>query len=212
MNTFKLEPGDVIVNVNDRNDPFSVIKRWAISSPYEHVFMYLGKARIIVDPKQNMTLRFPLLFESNGRGVVLQSLSNRYGQKVVVMRLKSEFDRKRIPKVLREAVKLASDERSYYDYFGIVKFVLPRLIFGKLGLPMPLSWHRDERQICSEAVFEVFDRAKLPDILRFRTRVPLPGDFVTDSTLLEQKWVGILSEDLISLEGHTEEGTQRDIN
>ena len=193
MSNLYLRAGDILVNINHRKDVFSRVKRWAMTSPYEHVFMYLGKARIIVDPKQNMTLRFPLLFESNGRGVVLQSLSNRYGQKVVVMRLKSEFDRKRIPKVLREAVKLASDERSYYDYLGIVKFVLPRLICQKLGLPMPLAWHRDDRQICSEAVYEVFDRAKLVDILQPYCTPPLPGDFV-NSRLLEKVWTGELSE------------------
>ena len=37
MNTFKLQPVDILVNVNDRNDPFSTIKRWAVG-PYEHVF------------------------------------------------------------------------------------------------------------------------------------------------------------------------------
>ncbi len=205
-NSFRLSPADILVNVNDRNDPFSRIKRWA-SGPYEHVFMYLGKVGILVSRRQPRIMRFPMLFESNGRGVVIQSLSNRYGQKVVVMRLISEHDRRRIPRVLEEAVKLASQSQSYYDYLCIIRFVLPRLIFGKLGLPMPLAWHRDDRQICSEAVWEVFYRAKLVDILLSYCTPPLPGDFVTDSTLLEQKWVGILSEDLVSLEGHTEEGT-----
>ncbi len=203
MNSFSLNPGDILVNVNDRKDPLSRIKRWAVG-PYEHVFMYMGKVGILVSRRQPRILRFPLLFESNGRGVVIQSLTNRYGQKVVVMRLIAEHDRRRIPRVLEEAIKLASDSRSFYDYFGIVKFVLPRLIFGKLGLPMPLKYHRDPLMICSEAVMEIFIRAKLVDILRPHCTPPLPGDFVTDSTLLEQKWVGILSEDLISLETHPE--------
>ncbi|GAI73398.1 unnamed protein product, partial [marine sediment metagenome] len=160
----ELEPGDILVNVNDRNDPYSVVKRWAVG-PYEHVFMYLGKVGILVNRQQRRILRFPMLFESNGRGVVIQSLSNRYGQKVVVMRLKSEHDRRRIPRILEEGVKLASDAQSNYDYLCIIRFVLPRIIFEKLQLPMPLSWHRDDRQICSEAVYEVFHRAKLVDIL-----------------------------------------------
>jgi len=200
MNNFYLEPGDILVNVNGRNDPFSRIKRWA-SGPYEHVFMYLGKVGILVSRRQPRIMRFPMLFESNGRGVVIQSLSNRYGQKVVVLRLISEHDRRRIPRVLEEAIKLASQPQSYYDYLCIVRFVLPRLICEKLGLAMPLAWHRDPWHICSEAVFEVFYRAKL-DILR-RDVVPLPGDFVTDSLLLEA-WRGTLSEDLISFQGHTE--------
>lgn len=206
MNTIELRPGDILININDRNDPYSIVKRWAVG-PYEHIFMYFGQVGILVNRRQRKILRFPMLFESNGRGVVLQSLSNRYGQKVVVMRLKSEFDRRRIPRVLEEAVKLASDPQSYYDYLCIIRFVLPRLILEKLRLPMPLSWHRDDRQICSEAVYEVFHRAKLVDILLPYCTPPLPGDFVTDSNLLEESWRGALSEELISLEGHTKERT-----
>ncbi len=193
MNNFKLEPADILVNVNDRNDPFSVIKRWVVG-PYEHVFMYMGQVGILVSRRQPRILRFPMLFESNGRGVVIQAVSNRYGQKVVVMRLISERDKKKIPRVLDEAIKLASDAQSYYDYLCIIRFVLPRLICEKLGLPMPLAWHRDPWHVCSEAVFEVFYRAGL-EILR-RDVVPLPGDFVTDSLLLEV-WRGTLSEELV---------------
>jgi hypothetical protein len=196
MAHFRLQPGDILVNVNDRSDPYSVVKRWAVG-PYEHVFMYLGRVGILVNHRRHRILRFPMLFESNGRGVVIQSLSNRCGQKVVVVRLKSEFDRKRIPRVLEEAVKLASDPQSYYDYLCVIRFVLPRIIFEKLGLPMPLSWHRDARQICSEAVYETFYRARLVNVLP-RNVVPLPGDFVTDSPLLEQVWRGRLSEELVA--------------
>ncbi len=59
---------------------------------------------------------------------------------------------------------------------------------------MPLSWHRDDRQICSEAMFEVFYWARLVNILPDNV-IPLPGDFVTDSPLLEKVWAGCLSED-----------------
>ena len=137
-----------------------------------------------------------MLFESNGRGVVIQSLSNRYGQEVIVMRLKSEFDKRRIPRVLEEAIKLASDPQSYYDYLCIVRYIIPRLICEKLRLPVPLAWQRDPWHVCSEAVFEVFYRAKLVDILP-KNVVPLPGDF-TDSLLLEEVWRGSLSEELVS--------------
>ena len=187
-----LNPGDILVNLNHRKDPISTIKRWA-GGPCEHVFMYLGKVRLIVDPKQNMTLRFPLLFESNGRGVVIQALSNRYRQEVVVLRLKSEFDRRRIPRVLREAVKLASAPNSYYDFFAIARFVLPRLICEKLGLPLPLKYQRNPAMLCSEACAEIFWRAGLTDIVS-RDIVPLPSSFV-ESSLLIRVWEGELSLD-----------------
>jgi len=193
---FKLQAADILVNVNNRNDPFSIIKRWVMGSPYDHVFMYMGKLGILVNRRQRRILNFPMLFESNGRGVVIQSLSNRYSQKVVVMRLKPSANGNMVPRVLEEAVKLASDPQSYYDYFCIVRFVLHRLIYNKLRLPIPLSWHRDTMQICSEAVFEVFFRAGL--LLLFADSiVPLPGDFVTDSFLLDEVWRGKLSNKLI---------------
>lgn len=200
MSNFRLSHGDILVNVDRRNNPVSVIKRWLLGSPYDHVFIYMGQMSILVN---GTVLRHPILFESNGRGVVIQSLSNRYGQEVVVMRLKSEFDRRRIPWVLEEAIKLTSNPQSYYDYLCIVKYVLPELICKKLDallpgdwvLPRPLKWQRDPWQICSEAVTEVFIRGGLP--LLYLEDVPLPGDFVMETVLLEQVWAGILSEELV---------------
>jgi len=193
MDNFHLEPADILVQVNNRTDPFSKVKRW-LSGPYEHVFLYLGA--IDFAPFDIPPLRAPMLFESYGRGVCLRSLSERYGQEVVVMRLKSEADRKRIPRVLEEAIKLASDPQSYYDYFAIVRFAIPRLICEKLGIPMPLKYHRDPWHICSEAVNEVFIRGGIPDLL-YLEGVPLPGDFVTDSLLVKKGWAGSLSEELV---------------
>jgi len=191
MNNFKLEPADILVNVNWGKDPISVIKRWGVG-PYSHVFLYMGEMTILVD---SVVLRHPFLFESSGRGVAIQSLSNRYGQEVVILRLRSEDDKRRIPRVLEEAIKLASDPQSYYDYLCIVQFVIPRLICQKLGLPMPLKYHRDPWHICSEAVDEVFIRGGLE--LLYLEDVSLPGDFVTDSPLLWTAWRGKLSEELV---------------
>jgi len=193
---FKLESGDILVNINDRNDPFSILKRFAVG-PYEHVFLYMGELGLFSTRAQRRIIRVPMIFESNGRGVTLRSLSSRYGEKVVVMRLKALHDRHRMPQVLIKAIEMASSFHSYYDYFGIVRWVLPRIIREKLHLPIPLSWQRDAWQICSEAVFEVFYRARLVDILPVNV-IPLPGDFVTDSLLLEEVWSGCLSEDVVS--------------
>lgn len=201
MNNFKLESGDILVTINDRQDPFSVAKRWAVG-PYDHVFMYMGQMAIVVNIGEflatdvdSVMLRHPMLFESSGRGVAIQSLSNRYSQKVVVMRLKSEYDRRRIPFILEEAVRLASDPKAYYDYFAIARWVLPRILREKFHLPIPVKYGRDAFQICSEAVNEIFLRAQLTPFPYWD--VPLPGDFVTSSPLLEEAQRGILSEDWV---------------
>ncbi len=197
MKKFKLEPVDTLVNVDRGNNPISVKKRWAMGSPYSHVFLYMGKLAYLRGLFPGPYLpSVPMLFESNGRGAVLRNLSNRYGQEVVVMRLRSEQDKERITYVLDEAIKLASDPQAYYDYLCIVRFILPRLIMEKLGLPVPLKWQRNPWHICSEAVFEVFYRAKLAKILPHNI-VPLPGDFVTDSPLLWKAWSGTLSENIV---------------
>lgn len=197
MNKFKLEPADIGVNVIMGNDPYSRVKIWALGSPYSHVFMYLGKVGLLAARRQDRIIRIPMLFESIGRGVLLRSLSERYGEEVVVMRLVSEHDRRRIGRVLEEAVKLASDESARYDYLCIVEYILPRLICEKLGLPMPLKYHRDPWHVCSEAVEAVFHRSGLIDILPSYCVPPLPGDFITDSPLLEKAWRGSLSEEVV---------------
>jgi hypothetical protein len=190
MFTFKLEPADILANVNDRIDPFSAAKRWLLG-PYDHVFVYLGQMNIVVAGK---IIRHPMLFESNGRGVVIQSLSNRYGQEVVVMRLRSNGDRQKIPHVIEQAVALASDPQAFYDYQCIIQHVLPQLICQKLGLPIPLKYQRNRIMICSEAAAEIFWRAMIEIVPR--DIVPLPSSFV-ESVLLLKAWRGKLSPEVV---------------
>jgi len=98
--------------------------------------------------------------------------------------------------VIEESIRLASDPQAHYDYYCIGKYIMLRILCERLNLPMPLSWHRDERQICSEALYEVFYRAGFIDILPPGV-VPLPGDFVT-SSLLEEVGTGTL---IVNLRG-----------
>ena len=192
MSNFKLCAGDILVNFSTAGDPWPVIRRWAIG-PYFHCFMYMGVLRFGATRYRACAGRVPMLFESNGRGVCLRMLSERYGEEVVVMRLNKY--RRRIPRVLREAIKLASDPQSYYDYYVIFWHLIPRIIYSKLGLNPPLKYQRDERQICSEALLEICLRAGvpvLPDDI-----VPLPGDFATDSCLLYPAWSGILTHKVV---------------
>jgi len=107
-----------------------------------------------------------MLFESNGRGVVLQSLNTRYGENVCVLRLKHDFNDKK-KSVFNEAIALASDPQATYDYWAVVKYIIPQAILRKLHLDkfIPVGWERDIRHICSEAVFEVFVRGGIKNLL-----------------------------------------------
>jgi len=170
----KLEPADVLVNINSGTDLWARLRRWAVGK-YSHCFLYMGKWG-----------KTPMLFESNGRGVVLQSLSNRYGQEVVVMRLKRVFDNK---SVIDEAKKLASDPQAYYDYGCLIWHIILRVLFEKLRLTPSLRYQRNEKMVCSEAVAECFWRAGL-EVVR-EDIVPMPSSFI-ESQILGQAWQGIL--------------------
>ncbi len=188
MNTFKLEPADILVTVNDRQDPFSIASRWCVG-PYDHVFAYLGNLCVDI---QGVLLRHPFLFESSGRGVAIESLSNRYGQEVVVLRLNLQFW-DRIPLIVEEAIRLASDPQSYYDYMCIPLNIIPRILHDKFGMPLPAKYDRNEQMVCSEACAEICWRAEVPVLPQ--NAVPLPGDFVELSGILNEVNRGILSED-----------------
>ena len=173
-----LETGDVLLYINDGGDFLSTISRWA-TGRYSHVAMYLGKAWGDV----------PFLYESNGRGVSIQSLQPDKGRPVKVLRLLN------CPTagLVRQAVMLASDDKAYYDYHAIAWHCVPRVLKRKFPfLPIPPKYVRDKKMICSEAVAEVFWREGI-DVLP-RDIVPLPGDFET-SPVLQAVYEGKLLED-----------------
>lgn len=195
---FELQPCDVLVNINDRDDCLSRIKRWGIG-PYDHVFLYLGKLGLYTfRNQQHKVLKVPMMFESvPSQGVCLRQLSERYGEKVAVMRLKSAHDQRRIPYVLLAAIDLASDNEAQYDFICIPLHIVPRILNEKFGMPIPVKYHHNEWHVCSEAVQVVFIRGRLPDILGPLCAPPLPGDFVVDSPLLEEVQRGELCQEWV---------------
>lgn len=177
---FKLEPADLLLCVNDRNDLFSSIKR-AVIGRYEHISMYVGSFHDI-----------PMLYESDGRGVAIQNIAHQTGRPVVVMR--PTIDYKDKDSIVATAIDIASQDNSYYDYLGIMHSAIPRIIKEKLPfIPIPSHYVRDDMMICSEACAEPFWRlgiAVLP-----RTIIPLPGDFFY-SPFLERAYEGKLLQDI----------------
>jgi len=191
----KLETCDIILWINEKNDPISRLSRWAIG-PYSHVAMYLEKFEGV-----------PMVYESRGRGVTIASLLPQIGSLVAVMRpifhllpLKPPFSSPEtfIPlktRIIKTALLLAADEKSFYDYSSIVHSVLPRIIAEKLPwLPLPVKYHRDIFFICSEAVAEVWWRNDM-EILP-RDVIPLPMDFAL-SPILRYVGTGKLMEDIV---------------
>lgn len=167
MNLIELKPCDVLVCINDRQDTFSKVKRWAMGR-YEHVEMYLGVEFADI----------PILIESDNRGVVIQNVAHQDGRHVRAMRPGS------IQKLIRKAVEIASDSKSYYDWFGLIRFAAVRVLREKFGKKYPLTYRykRDPKMICSEAVAEIFWRNDI-DVLP-TDLTPVPADFADESDTL----------------------------
>ena len=179
----KLQPLDLLLYVNEGKSWVSAFSRWAIGR-YEHVSTYVGVGFGNV----------PFIYQSEGRGVILDSLYEHTGRLVMVMRPNPSITQAQKDAVLKEAIGIVSDPNSYYDYVSIVTSCLPRVLEEKFPwIPIPLKYQRDKTYICSEAAAEPWWRTGLmilPD-----TIVPLPGDFLT-SPLLIQMGEGRLMEEV----------------
>ena len=182
MSKFKVEPCDVFLHVVEGDSLFSKLERWAVGN-FNHVSMFIGEAFGDV----------PFLVESDGRGAVIQSLQQKTGQLVWVMRPGIATADKKI--LISEAIKLASDDNAYYDYLAIVRSCIPRVLWEKFPfLPIPPEYIRDQMMICSEAIAEIFWRSGF-DILP-KDIVPLPRDFEVNF-LLTPVARGRIMEDIL---------------
>jgi hypothetical protein len=191
--TFKPEDCDVFCYVDEGKGWTSTVSRWAIGR-YNHVSLYLGRAFGDI----------PFLYQSTGRGVVIQSVQEQTGRLVTVLRPNI------LPinqgRVIRRAIEIASDPQSYYDYLAYVNTCLPRVLKEKFPwLPIPTPYHRDPAMVCSEAVAEAFWWAgidSLPQLPKqvddqgeYYAEVQLPGDFYK-SEVFTIMYEGRLFEDI----------------
>ena len=183
MSNFTLESGDIIVYRLGRGD-WGILRplvRWLLGSPYCHVGLFWAWT------KRNL----PLTIESIGRGVMIRSLLSYQGRYVKVMRWKGDDARKVGLKVAKAAERLADNPKSWYGYFDIPRYVLPRLIWRKLtGATSGFGYQRNQFFICSELCAQAFRDAGFPLFNGYF--IPLPGDFV-DWPLFQEVWEGKLS-------------------
>lgn len=175
-----LRPGDVLF----------FYPEWGILNPlvkllltYDHTAIYETETK----------RHLPLICESIGRGALRRSLLCYAGRLVVVMRPVDEIYGGAAAKA---AERLVDNPHSFYGYYDIPRFVLPKLILAKLGwmLPPRVEWviklmaftyHHNRVYICSELVCQAYDDVKYP-LLDERT-IPLPDDVAQSPRL---KYVG----------------------
>ena len=173
-----LRPGDVLLFKPSG---------WGILLPlvkalvtYGHVALYYGETK----------RELPLIIESIGRGVLIRSLFAYAGDRVRLMRPK--IDDVLAQRVAKEAERLADNPGSWYGYFDIPRYVLPKLILAKIGRLLPTRWaltlkllamsyRRNNLYICSELVAEAYRVGGVP--LVEESTIPLPDDIAASDRL-----------------------------
>jgi hypothetical protein len=167
----KLLPGDVLVFQDTAKGWYGKLQRWLLGSTqgrsWGHVSLYCGNNEQI---------------ESIGRGVCQTKITP--GRFTAVLRYKNWTPF--IGTLLVENARLIRDQGgSWYDYWSIPRFVIPRLVFNKLtGGRFGFGWKRNCYFICSEFAEEVYlkSNCQLWDNLNVP---PLPDDyFYTDKLKL----------------------------
>jgi len=166
------------------------VRGWGILNPLVKMLIaYSHCALFFCYTKRDL----PLIIESIGRGVLIRSLCSYAGQTVRVMRPK--IDDTTALEVAKEAERLADNPGSWYGYFDIPRYVLPKLILAKIGQLLPQRWtltlkllafsyRRNSFYICSELVAEAYRRDGVP--LVDENTIPLPDD-IDQSKILDYK-------------------------
>ena len=172
-------PGDILLFRPTGWGILLPVVRWLLT--YDHVALYWAETK----------RGLPLIIESIGRGVLIRSLFAYAGRQVRLMRPK--VDDATALRIAKEAERLADNAGSWYGYFDIPRYVLPKLILVKIGRFLPSRWaltlkllamsyRRNNLYICSELAAEAYQRAGVP--LVEENTIPLPDD-IAGSEMLE---------------------------
>jgi len=155
------QPGDVILMRSEETGWYRRLKDWLLGSQWGHVAIFFDHTK----------RSLPLVIESIGRGVMIRSLLASEGRYVLVLRcIYPEW----ALAAAKKAERLADNPGSWYDYWAIPRYVLPRLVWYKLtGHRSGFGYRHNPHFICSELVNEAFNRIIPPEL-----EPPLPHDFL----------------------------------
>ena len=172
MDYTELKPGDVL---------FFKATNWLVQLfvKYRHVAIYFDQTK----------RGLPLIVESIGRGVLIRSLFCYAGEEITVKR---PVDDSIGALAAKAAERLADNPNSWYGYFDIPRFAVPKLILAKLSGLLPKNWdtvlkwlaftyRRNSFYICSELVESAFKDAGYP--LVDEETIPLPDDLFNSPRL-----------------------------
>jgi len=176
--TKPMRPGDVLLLRTATWGILTPLVGWLVD--YDHVALYYAETK----------RGLPLIIESIGRGVLIRSLLVYSGRQARLMR--PRVNDETALRIAKEAERLADNPDSWYGYFDIPRYVLPKLVLAKIGQLLPsrwalalkllaLSYRRNHLYICSELVAEAYRRAGVP--LIDESTISLPDDIARSAML-----------------------------
>ncbi|MDD4985273.1 MAG: hypothetical protein PHQ43_05710 [Dehalococcoidales bacterium] len=175
----ELLPGDIILFKDQNTGFYGKLKRWLMRSDYGHGSIYIGNDYIV---------------EAIGKACCRRKIENTEykGWDILVLRLRRYLDPNyyyaRV--AASHAEYIADSPKSGYDYLGIVRFVIPRLILYRLtGKVYSLGYYDNKLFWCFELCAKVYQLAKLPVISH---DIAMASDFI-DSNKLDIVHIGPLS-------------------
>ena len=165
-------PGDIILLEAEGNGLYRKAAEWLLGTRWTHIVIFYDHTK----------RGLPLVIESIGKGVMIRSIYSSEGRHALVLRHR---DRDKALEAAKRAERLSDNPISWYDYWAIPRYVLPRLIFYKIfGRRHSFGYRRNPFFICSELIDEAYGcivpENRLP---------PLPQDFLAIPEFL-QIWEG----------------------
>jgi len=172
MDKYEPKAGDVILMSTQGAGLFKKLKDWLLGSQWSHVAIFFDHTKH----------GLPLVIESIGRGVLIRSLLASKERKLLVLR---HVEPQRAVEAAKRAERLADNPTSWYDYFAIPRYVIPRLVWYKLtGRRYGFGYRQNPYFICSELVDTAYNR-----IIPRELEPPLPHDFLSVKEL-RKTWEG----------------------
>lgn len=174
----QLLEGDIILFEDTATGRYGKLKRWLMGSEYGHGAIAVENNCIV---------------EAIAKAACRRDLRNTEykGRNIMVLRLKRYLDPDRdyAKKAAAEAELIADHPLSNYDFLGVVRFVIPRLILYRLtGKVFSLGYRNNSLYYCFELVARAYILAMMPVIPH---AIAMASDFI-DSNKLDLIYAGKL--------------------
>jgi len=162
--------GDIILFKDNAPGIYGRLKRWLMRSEYGHGAIAVRDNCIVEAISKAACRRYLPNTEYNGREVCVLRLKPYLDPQMEYSRMAS-----------CEAERIADNPLSNYDFLGVVRYVIPRLILYRLtGKVFSLGYRDNALYYCFELVARAYILAMMP---LFSHKIAMASDFLESDKL-----------------------------